>query len=278
MELAISDAHKRRLNYVGLSIKTAMTDLDAACRLSYMNETMASRIRQRRKELKLTQDKVAEHCGINRVSVSNWETIGKNGTSPKGANLIALAELLRVSPEWLVSGDEKVKFELSDRVGEYAKTYNLGEFDTWDSKTPLSPDEVEIPFYKEVELSAGNGSIVERETKGFKLRFAKSTLRRYSIQPEMAACVVVSGNSMEPVLPDQATVGIDTANTKIKDGDMYAIDHGGMLRVKVLHRLPGGGLRLRSFNRDEYPDEDCNPEQANHVKVLGRVFWYSVLR
>lgn len=88
MELAICDAHKRRLNYVGLSIKTAMTDSDAACRLSYMNETMASRIRQRRKELKLTQDKVAEHCGINRVSVSNWETIGKNGTSPKGLTLL----------------------------------------------------------------------------------------------------------------------------------------------------------------------------------------------
>jgi len=243
-----------------------------------MNEIMATRIRQRRKELKLTQDQVAEHCGINRVSVSNWETIGKNGTSPKGANLIALADLLRVSPEWLVSGDENVKYEMSDRVSEGAKTYHLGEFDTWDSKTPLSPDEVEIPFYKEVELSAGNGSIVQRETKGFKLRFAKSTLRRYSIQPEMAACVVVSGNSMEPVLPDQATVGIDTANTKIKDGDMYAVDHGGLLRVKVLFRLPNGGIRLRSFNRDDYPDEDLTADDANHVRVLGRVFWYSVLR
>lgn len=275
MELAISDAHKRRLNYVGLSIKTAMTDSYAACRLSYMNETMASRIRQRRKELKLTQDKVAEHCGINRVSVSNWETIGKNGTSPKGANLIALAELLRVSPEWLISGDEESKHAY---VKDTSANYTLGSFDTWDSKTPLSPDEVELPFYKEVELSAGNGSIVQRENSGFKLRFAKSTLRRYNIQPDMAACVVVSGNSMEPVLPDQATVGIDTANTRIKDGDMYAIDHGGMLRVKVLYRLPGGGIRLRSFNRDEYPDEDYPAEQANEVKVLGRVFWYSVLR
>lgn len=270
----VSDT-KSRLTYVGLSTKTTMTDLDLLCRLSYMKDSMASRIRQRRKELKLTQEQVAEHVGINRVSVSNWETEGKNGTSPKGANLLSLAELLKVSPDWLVSGDDGPEI---DELRENHVNYTVGSFDTWDSSTPLNDDEVEIYFYKEVELSAGNGSIVQRENSGFKLRFAKSTLKRYNIQPEMAACVVVSGNSMEPVLPDQATVGIDTANLKIKDGDMYAIDHCGMLRVKVLYRLPGGGIRLRSFNRDEYPDEDYQAEKANEVKVLGRVFWYSVLR
>lgn len=275
MELANNNAPKRSLSYVGLSIKTAMTKISAPCRLTYMNETMASRIRKRRKELKLTQDKVAHYCGINRVSVSNWETIGKNGTSPKGANLLALAELLRVTPEWILTGEKSPE---NHGVSDNAAIYNIGSFDVWDSKTPLSHDEVELPFYKEVELSAGTGSVVQRQNTGFKLRFAKSTLRRYNIQPDMAACVTVSGNSMEPVLPDQATVGIDTANTKIKDGDMYAIDHDGMLRVKVLYRLPGGGMRVRSFNREDYPDEDLTAEQASLVNVLGRVFWYSVLR
>jgi phage repressor protein C with HTH and peptisase S24 domain len=275
MELANNNAPKRSLSYVGLSIKTAMTKISAPCRLTYMNETMASRIRKRRKELKLTQDKVAHYCGINRVSVSNWETIGKNGTSPKGANLLALAELLRVTPEWILTGEKSPE---NHGVSDSAAIYNIGSFDVWDSKTPLSHDEVELPFYKEVELSAGTGSVVQRQNTGFKLRFAKSTLRRYNIQPDMAACVTVSGNSMEPVLPDQATVGIDTANTKIKDGDMYAIDHDGMLRVKVLYRLPGGGMRVRSFNREDYPDEDLTAEQASKVTVLGRVFWYSVLR
>ncbi len=275
MDFADISEIKSRLTYVGLSTKTTMTESDSLCRLSYMNDSMASRIRQRRKELKLTQEQVAEHCGINRVSVSNWETEGKNGTSPKGGNLLSLAEIFRVSPDWLVSGHGSPE---ANEVKENIKNYQVGSFDTWDGATPLNDDEVEIYFYKEVELSAGKGSIVQRENSGFKLRFAKSTLKRYNIQPEMAACVVVSGNSMEPVLPDQATVGIDTSNVKIKDGDMYAIDHGGMLRVKVLHRLPGGGIRLRSFNRDEYPDEDYPLEQASDVKVLGRVFWYSVLR
>jgi phage repressor protein C with HTH and peptisase S24 domain len=159
----------------------------------------------------------------------------------------------------------------------YPVREDVGTFELWDSKTPLRDDEVELPFFKEVELSAGNGSSVVKENTGFKLRFAKSTLKRQGVSAEHAACVVVSGNSMQPVLPDKATVGIDTANTKVKDGEMYAVDHDGLLRVKILYRLPGGGYRLRSYNRDEYPDEDISVHQAEKLKVLGKVFWYSVL-
>ena len=83
---------------------------------------------------------------------------------------------------------------------------------------------------------------------------------------------------MEPVIPDGATVGVDTAFTNIVDGEMYAINWAGELYVKVLTRKPGGGLRIRSFNVDEYPDENLSPDEAQSVKVIGRVFWYSVLR
>ncbi|MDX1538852.1 helix-turn-helix transcriptional regulator [Arsukibacterium sp.] len=243
-------------------------------KLAYMK--MSERILSRRKWLKLTQESVAKVVGVNRVSVSNWETDSKSGGMPSGKHLIKLAQALNVTPEWLLTGDEDAKQK--GGVSDHAATYTIGSFDLWDSKTPLNDDEVELPFYKEVELSAGTGSVVQLLDNGFKLRFAKSTLRRYNIQPDLAACVTVSGNSMEPVLPDQATVGIDTGNTKIKDGDMYAIDHDGLLKVKRLYRLPGNGLRLRSFNSDEYPDEDYQAEQAINIKVLGRVFWYSVLR
>ncbi len=48
--------------------------------------------------------------------------------------------------------------------------------------------------------------------------------------------------------------------------------------MKLLYRLPGGGLRIRSFNSDEHPDERYEPQEAaEHINVIGRVFWYSVL-
>ena len=82
---------------------------------------------------------------------------------------------------------------------------------------------------------------------------------------------------MEPVLPHGSTVGVDTSHTDIVDGKMYAINHDGMLRVKMLYKLPGGGIRLRSYNIDEWPDEHISLEQLKHIKIIGKVFWYSVL-
>ncbi|MNJ68152.1 HTH-type transcriptional regulator PrtR [compost metagenome] len=91
--------------------------------------------------------------------------------------------------------------------------------------------------------------------------------------------MTVSGNSMEPVLPDGSTVGVNTGATSIIDGKMYAIDDAGQLRVKTLYRIPGGGIRLRSFNREDHPDEEYSAEQiaSSDIRVIGKVFWSSVL-
>ena len=154
----------------------------------------------------------------------------------------------------------------------------LEPIDVWSDETPIGEDEVAIPFYKEVELAAGKGSEVMLETGGRKLRFGKRTLQRKGISPETAACAVVTGNSMEPVLPDGSTVAVDTAATNIVDGKMYAINQEGQLRVKVLYRLPGNGLRLRSYNNEEHPDERYDGAYVSeHIKVIGKVFWYAVL-
>ena len=274
MDLDVSSRTNSRYSYPLLSRNTTETYLSGGSKLAYMK--LNERIFSRRKELGLSQNDVADAVGVNRVSVSNWETDGKNGTSPKGRNLLLLAKALKCNPDWLITG-EGTSEEAHHGVSDINSVYSVGRFDLWDGTTELGEDEVEIPFFKEVELSAGNGSSVVKENTGFKLRFAKSTLKRQGVSPEHAACVVVSGNSMQPVLPDKATVGIDTANTKVKDGEMYAVDHDGLLRVKILYRLPGGGYRLRSYNKDEYPDEDIPGHQADKLKVLGKVFWYSVL-
>ena len=150
-----------------------------------------------------------------------------------------------------------------------------GPMEVWDDDTPLPEDEVLVPFLKEVELAAGSGRMsVEVNTKR-RLRFGKYSLRNQGVQPENARCVTITGNSMEPVLKNGATVGVDVGNTRVVDGDLYAINHGGQLRVKQAYRLPGGGIRLRSFNRDEHPDEEYSMDDMvkYEIIVIGRVFW-----
>lgn len=149
----------------------------------------------------------------------------------------------------------------------------------WDSKTPLGDDEVEVPFFQEVELAAGMGASRVDEVRGPRLRFSKSTLRRVGVPAEAAACAVVRGNSMEPIMPDGTCVGVNTADKSIKDGEIYVIDHGGMLRVKYLHRRPGGGIKIVSQNAIEHPVEDVTAEEmVEGIRIIGRVFWWSVLR
>ncbi|GGA80657.1 transcriptional regulator [Neiella marina] len=225
---------------------------------------LKDRFKQRREELGLTQRELGMRAGTSQVSVLKIE----RGQTTRPRSLLEFAQVLQVSPNWLLYGDEEANAANADFAGHIS---------AWDKATPVDQSEVEVPFYEEVELSAGTGRTVDIHPRGKKLRFAKQALKDHGVDPDAAACVTVKGNSMEPVLPNGATVGIDTACTEIRDGDMYAIDWHGELYVKTLTRRPGGALRIRSFNRDEYPDDDLGQENAKHVRVIGRVFWYSVL-
>ncbi|WP_019276409.1 S24 family peptidase [Vibrio coralliilyticus] len=234
-------------------------------------ETVGERIRRVRKELKLTQQQVASSIGVSSTSLVFWE---RNETTPKGSNLIALCKKLKVDPQWLQTG----KGDQSSNPAGNAEI--LGNMQTWDSKTPLGEDEVAIPFLSDVRLSAGNGFVCDIEhDSGFRLRFAKSTLKRYGVSESDAVCVSVTGNSMEPVLPDGSTVGINCADTTLVDGKIYAINHSGELFIKKLYKLPGGGLRIYSFNEAEYPAKEYSASEVAEQKIttLGRVFWYSVM-
>jgi len=206
------------------------------------------------------------------------------GINPLNAQFAAvLSEQLqepveRFSPR-LAEEIDKLTRAAPERPAVMSNAVLVGPMDVWDDDTPLDDDEVYVPFLKEVELSAGTGRTAIEQSPKQKLRFGKMTLRRQGVQPSEAVCVTVAGNSMEPVLPDGSTVGVDRGTTSITDGKMYALDHGGQLRVKTLYRLPGGGIRMRSFNREEHPDEEYTPADMlkNEIAVLGRVFWSSAL-
>lgn len=241
---------------------------------------LKDRLKQARKNAGLTQVELAERAGIKQASISEIE----RGLTRTSGHLIKLARICGVDPVWLSEGvgSPEVRPEAQQEKATSTIESNavlLGPIDVWDDDTPLDDDEVYVPFLKEVELSAGAGITAVQQSQKQKLRFGKLTLRRQGVQPSEAVCVTVTGNSMEPVLPDGSTVGVDRGNTSITDGKMYALDHGGQLRVKTLYRVPGGGIRMRSYNRDEHPDEVYTPQEMlqKEIAVLGRVFWSSAL-
>ncbi|GAD62671.1 XRE family transcriptional regulator [Aquipseudomonas alcaligenes] len=250
--------------------------------LDYTPSQIAQLFKARREELRLTQTELADQTtkrlpAGDKLTQQSYAAFEK-GKSQTSRHAPTIATVLGVLPEYLALTGGSITPGVNPHREPEATL--IGPVSVWDDDTPLDDDEVEVPLLKEVELSAGSGRTAIQEFSSAKLRFGKYTLRRQGVQPESAVCVSVYGNSMEPVLPHGSTVGVDRSKTSVKDGDIYALSHNGHLRVKMLYRLPTGGIRMRSFNQAEHPDEEYSQEDmvTQTIEVIGRVFWYSVLR
>ncbi len=147
----------------------------------------------------------------------------------------------------------------------------------WESSNQDKDEFITVPLI-DVELSAGNGAPAIVEVEQYELPFRRYTLNKQGVSPNCAKVARVVGRSMSPVLNDGDVVGIDTSKTKIIEGDTYAIRDGELLRVKILIERHDGGLLIRSYNHEEFPDEILTKEQRQErVTVLGRVWWSSKL-
>lgn len=220
------------------------------------------RLAEARKKQGMNQTELAKAIGVSAQSVQQWEK-DQGGTTPRSKRLDAISSVLKVSKEWLVFGTQAGNLLSEEEPIQYWADGDASEY-----------DEVDVPFFGEVELSAGSGVTAVAEINKSPIRFNRQVFRNANVTPGAAVCCKVTGDSMEPILPDGATVGIDTHSTKIIDGKMYAFEHGGLLRVKFLQRLPGGGVLLRSAN-PAYEDDRVSPE--DDFRILGRVFWSSAI-
>ncbi|MFZ4835919.1 XRE family transcriptional regulator [Rouxiella sp. Mn2063] len=235
-----------------------------------MKNTFAERLRDSRKSKGLSQKELGERVGISQAAIQKLE----RGLAASSTYTAQIAEELGVPALWLINGND---MQDGTRESSIPDESEWSTVDAWSSSSPVPSDEVEVPFLRDIELAAGDGGLSDDDYNGFKLRFSRATLRRVgaSTDGKGVICFPAKGNSMEPVIPDGATVAVDTHNKKIIDGEIYAIDQGGLRRVKQLYRKPGGKVLIRSFNRDENDDE---VEDESEIDIIGFVFWYSVIR
>lgn len=228
---------------------------------------LKDRIKKARAHASLSQAQLAEKVGMGQATLSDLE----KGKTTSSRYLITIAKCCGVDPFWLQTGNG-----IMNNIGNTDHIEIIGGIEPWDDNTPLDDDEIEIPLIKEVELGAGSGSFNFSEFKtNKKLRFSKTELIKQGVNFPSSICVTVSGNSMEPFIQDGSIVGIDTSKTNIVDGKIYAVViENELARIKQLYRLPNNRVRLRSFNRDEYEDEEYSLED---IRVVGKLFWSSVM-
>ncbi len=188
------------------------------------------------------------------------------------ARMEEVAELLSVNARWLRTGDGP------KHPGEEREPPAKQSTQKARNERSHARDEAELPIYGDQSTTnSARCNMVEATDK--KIRLSRRVLEAMDVEIHNAICLVMIGNSMAEKIQDGSLIGIDRGRVQIIDGEMYALEHHGMLRIKYLYRLPGGSLRLRSHNASEYPDEILSAAQIEdqHLHVLGWIFWWSTL-
>lgn len=224
----------------------------------------SERLKKARERRGLNQTQLGEMLGVSAQSVQQWES---GGTMPRHKRIDALAKQLGVRAQWLIFGQGSMLEGLQEDAV-------LHQTELYEEEGQLPPDEIEVPYFREVEMAAGSGKTQVIENHGRTMRFSLARLARANVQPGNAGCATVTGSSMEPMIMDGSPIGIDKGCRHIIDGKIYALDHDGMLRVKKLYRLPLNRMRVVSENDIEFPEEVYSMDDPEAPKIIGRVFWW----
>jgi len=138
---------------------------------------------------------------------------------------------------------------------------------------PADNDDTEFVQIRMVKLrlSAGiTGFQTEPERRdGGTLGMRRTWIERHNYHPDHLMAIIVKGESMEPSLYAGDIVIINTLDTKLVDGAVYAFNYEGEAVVKRLSR-DAGKWWLSSDNPDQrkYHRKHC---QGNACIVIGRV-------
>jgi len=224
---------------------------------------MANRIEQALKQKNGgNQSELARFIGVSPQAVQKWVA---GESEPRGANLRKAAEFLGVSEVFLKFGMEATPTETVVKHGiPGARSVQALDDDE------EHPELVRIRKVR-LHLSAGiQGFAIEQEEEDDNpISFRKAWLERRGYYREKLIAIEVKGQSMEPGLYDGDTVVINTADTKPKDGEVYAVNYEGEAVIKRMVR-DYGFWWLVSDNPDQrrFPRKQCSGEMCI---VIGKV-------
>lgn len=208
-----------------------------------------------------SQSALARASGIPQPTINRiLNGVGKKG--PETHTLAALAVACNVTFEWLLEGTGR-----RERDGAMPASARF-------TPVVIARDD-DDNFYRidkvRLRLSAGiSGFAVEPETHdGSTISVPRDWADRNGYDPECLIGIKVRGESMEPSLYEDDLVIINTADTRLVDGSVYAFNYEGEPVVKRLAR-DAGQWWLTSDNPDQrkYHRKVC---RGGDCIVIGRV-------
>lgn len=211
------------------------------------------KLKQKREELGLEQQELAELIGVSKQAYFKWE---KGLSKPTKANIAKLEKVLKVTEGYL-SEDEisSLYKQLIEPNQEKAITYVR---DLVSSQKVISIAEKRSEYRVYEKLSAGIGASVYGDLDYDVVYYNEELPHDFASW--------VDGNSMEPTYQNGEVALIRETGFDY-DGAVYAVVWDSQTYIKKVYREEEG-LRLVSINKD-YPDKfapfDENP------RVIGKI-------
>jgi phage repressor protein C with HTH and peptisase S24 domain len=230
-------------------------------------------VREARKHKGWTQEQLGDAMGVTKGNVSGWENARHE---PGYAQLVKIASVTGYSlahmDEGARSGALVDEETAAQRQGDPPAAYGMEPILAWEHADDLPEGEFVMVPRLDVHLSAGGGreqveiDLVKENPQAFRAEW----IRLMRLKPNKLAAMRAAGESMEPTIHDGDSLLVDTSQTTVQDGKVYALWYDGGERVKRLFRLPGGGLRIVSDNA-RFPTVEVQARDQEHVRVIGRV-------
>jgi transcriptional regulator with XRE-family HTH domain len=202
---------------------------------------LGERIKQARERAGLTQAALAKAIGIKQQSLSALEA-GKSQTTSK---IVEIAFATKAPVAWLAHGTDTAKAGYPENAGERL----FVEFD----ENAVRED----------------GQIPESDQVA---SYSLGWLYKRGIDPGYVRAWAVTGDAMSPTLLDGDSVAVDTGDTEIVDGRIYAIALQETVRLRRLRHTASGALVVMCDNPDKtrFPDEVIDGPTRDHFRVIGK--------
>ncbi|MEI9992628.1 MAG: S24 family peptidase [Rhizomicrobium sp.] len=188
-------------------------------------------------------------------------------------NRVEAAEIAGVTPEHLASyiaGRAKPPFELVARLAA-AKNVSLDWLASGEGSRQAGEAEpdgfVSIPVARDADAGPDGGEDAVLFSAGFLHGLGAADIDKLRI-------VVQRGAANEPVIRDGDLLLVDTSNDRIARDGLYVSLRDGRYFVRFVETAPNGTVTLKSRN-PEYGTQTLAPEEAEQLRIFGRVRWRS---
>jgi phage repressor protein C with HTH and peptisase S24 domain/DNA-binding XRE family transcriptional regulator len=250
-----------------------------------MRTEWASKIKELRKLLNLSQVQLSRRLGVTKKSVAEWE---QSRQPPSPERCLQFARMTPPGPlrRWFTRN-------ALERIGADAPLVLealLAGPGRGSTQTPLPAEElrvisradwterlravkgldpyVSVPLLKDAAAAGAPRAVSDVDLEGYVL-----IPSAWCPDPAHVTCVRARGDSMSPIVHDGAIVAVDHSqrDSNLLHQKMVAARHQGGVVIKWLERHPDGALHLVSENKKH---STLKLRQAAQNPVLGIVSWW----